>query len=29
VNIGAAGHLNPASGHGESPRAEEFVAELS
>ncbi|MDR5752192.1 MULTISPECIES: alpha/beta hydrolase [unclassified Caballeronia] len=28
VNIGAAGHLNPASGHGEWTRADEFVAEL-
>jgi predicted alpha/beta hydrolase family esterase len=29
VDIGAAGHLNPASGHGEWTRADEFVAELS
>jgi len=29
VNVGAVGHLNPASGHGEWPRAEEFVRELA
>ncbi|SAL86815.1 alpha/beta hydrolase [Caballeronia terrestris] len=29
IEVGAVGHLNPASGHGEWPRAEEFVAELS
>ncbi|SAL42847.1 RBBP9/YdeN family alpha/beta hydrolase [Caballeronia humi] len=29
VDVGAVGHLNPASGHGEWPRAEELVAELS
>jgi predicted alpha/beta hydrolase family esterase len=29
VNVGAVGHLNPASGHGEWPLAEELVAELS
>jgi predicted alpha/beta hydrolase family esterase len=28
VNIGAVGHLNPASGYGEWPRAAEFVDEL-
>jgi predicted alpha/beta hydrolase family esterase len=28
VNIGAAGHLNPASGYGEWARAQEFVSEL-
>jgi hypothetical protein len=29
VQAGAVGHLNPASGYGEWPRAIEFVAELS
>jgi predicted alpha/beta hydrolase family esterase len=29
VNVGAVGHLNPASGYGEWPRAEEFIRELS
>ena len=29
VNIGAAGHLNPASGYGEWPRATDFIRELS
>jgi predicted alpha/beta hydrolase family esterase len=29
VELGAVGHLNPASGHGEWPRAEEFIRELS
>ena len=29
VDAGAVGHLNPASGYGEWPRAVEFVAELS
>jgi predicted alpha/beta hydrolase family esterase len=29
VNVGAVGHLNPASGFGEWPRAVEFVNELS
>ena len=29
VNVGAVGHLNPASGYGEWPRAEEFVRELA
>ena len=29
VDVGAVGHLNPASGFGEWPRAMEFVAELS
>jgi predicted alpha/beta hydrolase family esterase len=28
VNLGAVGHLNPASGYGEWPRAEELIAEL-
>jgi predicted alpha/beta hydrolase family esterase len=28
VNIGAVGHLNPAAGYGEWPRAEAFVREL-
>jgi len=28
VDIGAAGHLNPASGYGEWPLADEFIAEL-
>ncbi|HVN33796.1 MAG TPA: alpha/beta hydrolase, partial [Casimicrobiaceae bacterium] len=28
VDVGAVGHLNPASGHGEWPRAEAFVREL-
>ncbi|WP_061178221.1 RBBP9/YdeN family alpha/beta hydrolase [Caballeronia pedi] len=28
VDIGAAGHLNPASGHGEWPLADELIAEL-
>ena len=28
VDIGAVGHLNPASGYGEWPRALEFIAEL-
>lgn len=28
VNLGAVGHLNPASGYGEWPRAEEFIREL-
>ena len=28
VGLGAVGHLNPASGHGEWPRAEEFIREL-
>lgn len=28
VNVGAVGHLNPASGHGEWPLAEAWVAEL-
>jgi predicted alpha/beta hydrolase family esterase len=28
VDLGAVGHLNPASGYGEWPRAEEFVREL-
>jgi hypothetical protein len=29
VDLGAVGHLNPASGYGEWPRAEAFIAELS
>lgn len=29
VELGAVGHLNPASGHGEWPRADEFIRELS
>ncbi|MDQ8703561.1 alpha/beta hydrolase [Streptomyces sp. LHD-70] len=29
VNLGPVGHLNPASGYGEWPRADEFVRELS
>ena len=29
VNVGAVGHLNPASGYGEWPRAREFIAELA
>ncbi|MFM0097770.1 alpha/beta hydrolase [Paraburkholderia nemoris] len=29
VDVGAVGHLNPASGFGEWPRAVEFVSELS
>lgn len=29
VNVGAVGHLNPASGFGEWPRALEFINELS
>jgi predicted alpha/beta hydrolase family esterase len=29
VNVGAVGHLNPAAGFGEWPRAEAFIAELS
>ena len=28
VNVGAVGHLNPASGFGEWPRAEEFIQQL-
>ncbi|MFH8473102.1 RBBP9/YdeN family alpha/beta hydrolase [Streptomyces sp. NPDC018000] len=28
-NLGPVGHLNPASGYGEWPRAEEFIRELS
>lgn len=28
VNLGQVGHLNPASGYGEWPRAEELVREL-
>jgi predicted alpha/beta hydrolase family esterase len=28
VDVGAAGHLNPASGYGEWPRALEFIREL-
>ncbi|WP_106854373.1 RBBP9/YdeN family alpha/beta hydrolase [Caballeronia novacaledonica] len=28
LELGAAGHLNPASGHGEWPRAEELLSEL-
>lgn len=29
VDLGEVGHLNPASGYGEWPRAHEFIAELS
>ncbi|GGH60260.1 hypothetical protein GCM10010975_22800 [Comamonas phosphati] len=29
VDLGDVGHLNPASGYGEWPRAHEFIAELS
>jgi predicted alpha/beta hydrolase family esterase len=29
VELGEVGHLNPTSGHGEWPRAEEFIRELS
>lgn len=29
IEIGAVGHLNPASGHGEWPQAEEFIRELT
>jgi predicted alpha/beta hydrolase family esterase len=29
VNIGAVGHLNPASGFGHWPQAEDFIAELA
>jgi predicted alpha/beta hydrolase family esterase len=29
VNIGDVGHLNPAAGYGEWPRAEQFIGELS
>ncbi|HSC64060.1 MAG TPA: alpha/beta hydrolase [Caldimonas sp.] len=29
VDLGEVGHLNPASGHGDWPRAEELIAELS
>lgn len=29
VELGAVGHLNPASGHGEWPQAEAFIRELS
>jgi len=29
VDLGDVGHLNPASGYGEWPRAEEFIRELS
>ena len=29
VDLGEVGHLNPASGYGAWPRAEEFIAELS
>ena len=29
VDVGKVGHLNPASGHGEWPQAEAFVAQLS
>ncbi|WP_405718061.1 RBBP9/YdeN family alpha/beta hydrolase [Streptomyces sp. NBC_00046] len=28
VDLGPVGHLNPASGHGDCPRAQEFVREL-
>jgi len=28
VDLGEVGHLNPASGYGEWPRAEEFIREL-
>jgi predicted alpha/beta hydrolase family esterase len=29
VNLGAVGHLNPASGYGDWPRADEFITELA
>ena len=29
VDLGEVGHLNPASGYGEWPRAEQFIAELA
>jgi predicted alpha/beta hydrolase family esterase len=29
VDLGFVGHLNPASGYGKWPRAEEFIDELS
>jgi predicted alpha/beta hydrolase family esterase len=29
VDLGEVGHLNPASGYGEWPRADDFIAELS
>ncbi|MFM0500213.1 RBBP9/YdeN family alpha/beta hydrolase [Paraburkholderia caffeinilytica] len=29
VNLGAVGHLNPAAGYGEWPRAQDFIAELT
>ena len=29
VDVGAVGHLNPAAGFGEWPRAEEFIRELA
>jgi predicted alpha/beta hydrolase family esterase len=29
VDLGEVGHLNPASGYGEWPRADEFIDELS
>lgn len=29
VDLGEVGHLNPASGYGEWPRADEFIAQLS
>ncbi len=29
VDVGAVGHLNPAAGYGEWPRAEEFIGELA
>ncbi len=29
VDVGAVGHLNPAAGYGEWPRAESFIAELT
>jgi len=29
VNVGDVGHLNPASGYGEWPRAEGFIRELA
>lgn len=29
VNLGAVGHLNPAAGYGEWPRAQEFIDELT
>lgn len=28
VNVGAVGHLNPASGYGEWPRAEDFIRQI-